>query len=109
MVARPASLHRRPKATDVYLRSLVGMMDHITRLALFDRHVESIEHELGLEIVTHRPADDTPREGVEDNGQIEKARPCREWSKKRLRASPPRTVHAPFSAYGSPFKLGPWP
>src|SRR6476661_4478868 len=23
--------------------------------------------------------------------------------------SPPRTVRAPFSAYGSPFKSGPWP
>jgi hypothetical protein len=32
-----------------------------------------------------------------------------EWSKKRISASPPRTVRAPFSAYGSPFKSGPWP
>ncbi|MGV1862114.1 hypothetical protein ACQZ64_30285, partial [Rhizobium rhizogenes] len=32
-----------------------------------------------------------------------------EWSKKRNCASPPRTVLAPFSAYGSLFKLGPWP
>ena len=31
------------------------------------------------------------------------------WSKKRMSASPPRTVRAPFSAYGSPFKPGPWP
>ena len=31
------------------------------------------------------------------------------WSKKRDCASPPRTVYAPFSAYGSPFKLGSWP
>ena len=31
------------------------------------------------------------------------------WSKKRICASSPRTVRAPFSAYGSPFNLGPWP
>ncbi|GGB13613.1 replicative DNA helicase [Brucella endophytica] len=36
-------------------------------------------------------------------------KPCPEWSKKRKCASPPRTVRAPFSAYGSLFKLGPWP
>ena len=35
--------------------------------------------------------------------------PATEWSKKRRSASPPRTVRAPFSAYGSLFKLGPWP
>jgi hypothetical protein len=52
---------------------------------------------------------DRPAGPVDDRHQIEEAASDREWSKKRCCASPPRTVLAPFSAYGSLFKLGPWP
>ena len=38
------------------LRALVGMMDHIPRPALADRHVERIEDELGAQMGRHGPA-----------------------------------------------------
>ncbi len=47
------------------LRSLVGVMDHVSRPALYDRRVQGVKHELGLQIVAHRPADNAPREGVQ--------------------------------------------
>ena len=59
--------HRRPDAGFLaaqaegdrgVLRSLVRVMDHVDRTPLRQRHVEGIEHELGFQIVAHRPADD---------------------------------------------------
>jgi hypothetical protein len=55
------------------------------------------------------PANDAPGKNVDHKGHVDEALPGSEWSKKRGCASPPRTVRAPFSAYGSLFKLGPWP
>ena len=83
------------------------MMDHLGRPALPERHVQSVKHKLSGKAGGHRPADDPAAEDVEHHRKIKKARPGGKWSKKRFRASPPRTVRAPFSAYGSPFKPGP--
>jgi hypothetical protein len=60
-------------------------------------------------MIRHRPADDPAAVKIHDRGQIKPALLSLEWSKKRTSASPPRTVRAPFSAYGSPFKSGLWP
>jgi len=71
--------------------------------------LERVEHEARMHRARGAPADDPSRECVDDEGDVDEAGPSGEWSKKRFRASPPRTVRAPFSAYGSPFNLGPWP
>jgi hypothetical protein len=39
---------RLPKATDVYWAALVAVMDHALGLALQSRHLQRIEHELGV-------------------------------------------------------------
>ena len=62
-----------------------------------------------LQSLGHRPADDLHRGEILDGSKVEPAFARQKWSKKRFRASPPRTVRAPFSAYGSPFKFGSWP
>src|SRR5450756_2342879 len=59
--------------------------------------------------VRQPPSQNRPAGPIDDCYEIQKAVRHREWSKKRMSASPPRTVRAPFSAYGSPFKPGPWP
>lgn len=71
--------------------------------------LQGIEDEPGMRRPAHPPADDAAGEGVDDERHVDETLPGGEWSKKRRCASPPRTVLAPFSAYGSPFKLGPWP
>ena len=94
------------------LRSAVGMMNQTAAMngpAFVQGLFESVEHKARVGGPAHPPADDTARIGVDDEGHVDEARPGAEWSKKRRCASPPRTVLAPFSAYGSPFKLGPWP
>lgn len=48
-------------------------MDDIFGLALCERHVEGVDDEPGLEIMTHRPADDPPREGFQNHSEIEEA------------------------------------
>ena len=79
------------------------------RLSPPDGLVGSIQNELGIHWRGDPPADDAPGEDVDDEGSVDRARPAGKWSKRRCCASPPRTVRAPFSAYGSPFKSGPWP
>ena len=59
------------------LRALVGVVDHVPRPPRHQRHVQRIEHELRGECGGHRPADDPPAEGIEHDGEIEKARPRR--------------------------------
>jgi hypothetical protein len=53
------------------------MMDDRDGPPLGERHVEGIEHELGLQVMPHGPADNAAREGVEHDGQIEEAGPGR--------------------------------
>jgi hypothetical protein len=54
------------------------VLDHIDGTALRQGHVESIEHELGLQIVAHRPADDPAREGIQHDSQVEEPGPGRD-------------------------------
>lgn len=72
---------RRPVETA--LRTLIGMVDDVTRLALPDRHVHRVDDELGLEVVTHCPSDNPAAEGIKDDRQIQEASPGWQWSKKR--------------------------
>ena len=57
------------------LRTLIGVMDHRSGSSRQQRHVQSIEHQLPGERGGHRPADDAAAEGVEHDGEIEKACP----------------------------------
>jgi hypothetical protein len=43
-----------------------------------DGHVEGVEDELGAEVVGHRPADHPTRVDIQDDGQIQPARPGRD-------------------------------
>jgi hypothetical protein len=79
------------------------------RAALIQSLFKSIEDETGMSRAADPPADDISGENVDDESDIDEALPGRQWSRKRLSASPPRTVRAPFSAYGSLFNLGPGP
>jgi hypothetical protein len=42
-------------------------------LALGDRHVEGVQHQLGAQVVGHRPADDPAGEAVQHNREVEPA------------------------------------
>ncbi len=68
----------KPEGDGGVLRSLVGVMDHVAWSPLSERHVQCIEHELGPQAVAHRPADDAPAEGIENDGQIQKSGPGRD-------------------------------
>jgi hypothetical protein len=59
------------------LRALVRVMDDILRSARCQRHVQGIEHKLGVQGRCHRPADDAPAKRIECDRQIEKAGPRR--------------------------------
>ena len=41
---------------------------------LADRHLERVQHELGAQMVGHRPADDPAAPGIEHDGEVEEAR-----------------------------------
>src|ERR1700761_7526854 len=80
------------------LRALIGIED--LRLAVSG---QSIFQRLDAQRRLHRdrqpPRQNPAGRPVEHNGEIDESARHREWSKKRISASPPRTVRAPFSAY----------
>ena len=63
-------LASQAKGNGGVLRSLIGVMDHVEGTPLRERHIEGIEHKLGLQTVAHRPADDPTREGIQHDSQI---------------------------------------
>ena len=94
------------------LRATIAVVNqpHCLRGApIMDSLFQSIEHKARMGRCADTPADDLSGISINDEGDICEPLPCGEWSKKRRGASPPRTVRAPFSAYGSLFNLGPWP
>ena len=48
-------------------------MDDVVGLSGHERHVESVEHDAGLQIGREGPSDDPTRLGVENDREIEKA------------------------------------
>ena len=92
------------------LGAAVGVMKSAgRRFSTLDGGAEGSQRQPGVDGSADGIADDAARPGIEYHCHVGEPANDREWSKKRFRASPPRTVRAPFSAYGSPFKLGPWP
>src|SRR5260370_40305303 len=57
------------------LAALIGVSDGALGLAAADRHLEGLDHQLGVEASAHGPAGDSTREDVEDDGQVEPALP----------------------------------
>ena len=49
------------------------MMDDAVGLSGHERHVESVEHDTGLQIGREGPSDDPARPGVENDCEVEKA------------------------------------
>ena len=52
-------------------------MNYVDRLPLLKRHFELRQHELGAQVMGHRPADDTPAPRVDYDGQVQKPGVCR--------------------------------
>ena len=54
------------------LRASVRVMDDVVGLSGRERHVESVEHDAGLQIGREGPSDDPARPGVENDREVEK-------------------------------------
>jgi hypothetical protein len=77
------------------LAAAIAVVDEpaaMDRPALIQSLFKSIEDERGMSGAADPPADDVSGKDVDDEGNIDETLPGREWSRKRLRASPPRTV-----------------
>jgi hypothetical protein len=63
---------RRP--VEPKLASLIAVVDHVARSPLADGHLERVQHQLGPEMVRHRPADDLAAPGIEHDREVEETR-----------------------------------
>ena len=66
---------RRPLEST--LAALVRVVDHTGRPPLSQRHVERVQHELGAQMIRHRPADDPSTPRIDHDRQIQEPRPRR--------------------------------
>ena len=66
---------RRPLEST--LRSLIAMMNDVLGPPLAYGHLERVQHQFGLQVVRHGPADDLAAPDIEHHGQIKEAR--RSW------------------------------
>ena len=57
------------------------MMDHVSRPALSEGHIQRIQNQLGSQVVGHRPADHPAAPDIHDDRQIEEARRGRDVEK----------------------------
>src|SRR5262245_42899675 len=74
-------LLRRP--VESTLATLIGVMNHLGRVPLRERHVEGSEDELGAQMRFHGPTDDATTPGIEHHGEIQDAGPRRDISNVR--------------------------
>lgn len=63
------------------MQRLLGGVD---RPELGQRHFKGIEHQRGLAVMAHRPADDAPRESVRHDGQMQEAGPGRDLGRELI-------------------------
>src|SRR5690625_4269337 len=87
------------------LTALVGVEDLRFAIATHG-FFQCLDAERLVHGVTQTPGENLATPDVHDGHKVSKTTGHGKWSKKRLRASPPRTVRAPLSAYGSLFNLG---
>ena len=67
----------QPERDRRVLAALVRVVDHTGRPPLSQRHVERVQHELGAQVVRHRPADDPSAPRIDHHRQIQEPRPRR--------------------------------
>jgi len=60
------------------LTALVGVVNHGGGPALRHGHVQRVEDELRSQVRRHRPADHAATSHIEDDGEVEEARPGRD-------------------------------
>ena len=48
-------------------------MDHIAGTSLLKRHVQCVEHEIGLQVRLHRPTHDTSTPRIDNHRQVQEA------------------------------------
>jgi hypothetical protein len=53
------------------LAALVAVVDDVLGTTLADRHLQRVKHQLGAQVVCHRPAHDLAAEGIEYDGEIQ--------------------------------------
>src|ERR1019366_1563042 len=107
---QPGCVDDLPVITGGILAAAIGMVDQARQWLLpLDGHRQGRGGQFRPHVIPHRPSNNLPGAKIEHGRQGEPAFTGWQWGKKRISASPPRTVRAPFSAYGSPFKPGPWP
>ncbi len=63
---------RRPVETG--LAALVAVVDDVPGPPLANGHLHRVQHQLGAQVVRHRPADDLAAPGVQDDSKVEEAR-----------------------------------
>src|SRR6266849_2465403 len=73
-------LAAKPEGDRGVLRAVVGVMHDASSFALPERHVERGEHELGSQVLSHAPADDSATVGIEDHRQVQEPGPRRDVS-----------------------------
>ena len=74
----PAFWHRFPNATERVLAALIRVVNHAGGLAPPDRHLQCCQHQLGAQMRRHGPADHAPAPDVQDDSQVQEARPGRD-------------------------------
>src|SRR5690554_4744639 len=108
---RPSIEMRMPAPFSVVVKAKLVNCEHWSVLKMSGLPCRAIassraaDAEVGIHGVRQPPGQNLATEPVHDSDEVEEAAPHRKWSKKRCCASPPRTVRAPFSAYGSLFNL----
>ena len=81
-------LRRPPESTSDAAVAVMHEASALHGLPVLQRLLEGIEDEPGMGSPRHPPADDPPREGVDDEGDVDKALPCRDVrSRFRAKAS----------------------
>ena len=68
-------------AIETYCDAAIAVMDEAAALdgpAVVERLLQRIEHEAGVGRARHPPADDAPGKGVDDEGDVDEARPGRD-------------------------------
>jgi hypothetical protein len=78
-IATPVKVLRRP--FESALHTAIAVMDETVapnRAALMQRLVQCVQHEAGVSRAGGAPADDAPRKGVDDKGDIDEAGPGRD-------------------------------
>jgi hypothetical protein len=48
-------------------------MNHVGRAPLLKRHLERRQHELGTQVIGHRPTDDASAKRIENHGTVDLA------------------------------------